>query len=141
MSKARWKKLVCDCTICTRCKDRERQEKKRLGTWTPYKARGRKREREAHGRKMAKIALKAVKEADAKALQKRKKEKQEFRFLRGEAFKKNVRIRGLLKAKYQAACITKKINKTWRMTDADRERAALWRKDGKEICRFTYSSR
>ena len=64
MSKGNWKKAVCSCGACKRCKDRARLDKKKKGVFEPRQPTGRKREKESHERQLARAALAAKKKAE-----------------------------------------------------------------------------
>ena len=115
MSKKPWKKAVCECGICKRCKDRARLDMIKAGTWVRTRRVGSARQAAIDERKPAKAArreAKAQKKREVAAVRlacppnppwKRKR--------RAEAVKRNIDKYGLAHARYIAALITKKQKK------------------------------
>ena len=100
MSTGSWKREICRCGVCRKCKNRELKRLKRSGEWKPYVKRGGARERAILERKRVKQEMKdskAEKKAVARAARQR----------RSVAFKRNVDRFGLAKAKWIAEWITK----------------------------------
>ena len=112
MSKAAWKKEICRCAVCRKCKDRVRKQAERAGTKEKYVARGRKADHEAKARREERLARKV--ELDRLAAEKaaeresHKARQRVFRHRRSEAFKRNVETKGIKMAKMMAVCIRKK---------------------------------
>ena len=64
MAKGKWRKELCPCGTCKKCKDRARLDKKKAGTWVPRKTRPPDTEEAKAARKVAREeARKAKKEA------------------------------------------------------------------------------
>ena len=102
MSKAPWKKEICRCEVCRKCKRREYMRLKRSGEWKPFVAKGRARERQIQERKAEKKRLlEEKKAANERRLAMRAK--------RDEAFKWNKWQYGLKRAKFIAVLVKEKI--------------------------------
>ena len=106
MSKGQWRKPICRCSACPKCKDRERKAAARAGRKTKYVPKGRQAEHKAAAARIAKAALKEEK-ARLKAEREEAKERARgFRARRGAAFKRNVEKFGLKKAKFIANIVS-----------------------------------
>ena len=109
MAKGPWKKEICRCGACKKCKDREY----RKGNWKKRIPKGRKDEQDRRERRMLKELAKNEREQ-------RKLLAQERRKIRSEAVKHNIERYGKAKALFIATIVDKKMKGTFKETVNDK---------------------
>ena len=109
MSKGKWAKTICQCGKCRKCKDRERQQKIRDGTFVPRKILGRAAERKAAEKREYKKQWKAIMELKKKQKMLDKEKARVARDRRSCAYKHNKERYGEKRAKFIAVYMKDKV--------------------------------
>ena len=129
MSKGSWRKAICRCGACRRCRDRVRKSNERKGIVSSFVAQGRRRDKERAEARQKKTALKEQLAAEKEARREARAKARAFRTRRSAAFKRNVVRYGLEKARFIANIVSRKQKGVFDYAEKDSILAKKFRAD------------